>query len=188
MAIYVSRVLNQHLPCSTVFHDFSGMLSVDAFSPEGFFGSRYRSLRVTSVYFLHTSHPPYHSIPPERLFSVLSYPHLFLPVFNLHHPLADLCHSLSEKEFTLSAQYLDATYDILYHLLNTPGVYTHFPCNTISRPSVLDLTFANPSLSPLVSSCATPLPSTSSDHVPCVITLQPPASMLPPPYSALGPP
>jgi len=71
--------------------------------------------------------------------------------------------------------------DVPYHLLNTPGVYTHFPFNIISRPSVLDLAFANTALSPLVSSWDTPLPSTGSDHVPFVITLRPPAIMLPPP-------
>jgi len=97
VAIYVSRTLNQHLSCSTVFHDFSKMLSVDIISPEGLFGSPHRSLRVTSVYLLHTNRPPYCSIPPERLFSFLPYPHVVLGDFNLHHPLADPCRSLSER-------------------------------------------------------------------------------------------
>ena len=85
VAIYVSRVLNQHLSCSTVFHDSLEMLSVDVFSPEGLFGSPHRSLRVISVYLLHTNRPPYRSILPERLFCFLSYPHLILGDFNLHH-------------------------------------------------------------------------------------------------------
>jgi len=101
VAIYVSRMLTQHLSCSTVLHDSSEMLSVDVFSPEGLFGSPHRSLRVTSVYLLHTNHPPYRSIPPEQIFSFLSYPHLVLGDFNLHHPLADPCRSLSEREFTI---------------------------------------------------------------------------------------
>jgi len=180
VAIYVSRTLNQHVSCSTVFYDSSEMLSVVAFSLEGLLGSSHRFLRVTSVYLLDTNHPPYHSIPPERLFSFLSYPHLVLGDFNLHHPLADPCRSLSEREFTISARYLDVAFDVPYYLLNTPGVYTRFPFDTISRPSVLDLAFANTTLFPLVSSWDTPLPSTSSDHVPCVITLKPPAIMLPP--------
>ena len=37
VAIYISRTLNQHLSCSTVFHDSSEMLSVDVFSPGGSF-------------------------------------------------------------------------------------------------------------------------------------------------------
>ena len=181
VAIYVSRTLNQHLSCSTVFHDYSEMLSADVFSPEYLFGSPHRSLRVTSVYLLHTNHPHYRSTLPERLFSFLSYPHLILGDFNLHHPLADPGRSLSEREFMISARHLDVGFDIPYHLLNTPGVYTRFPFDTISRPSVLDLAFANTALSPLVSSWDTPLPSTSSDYVPCVITLKPHAIMLPPP-------
>jgi len=188
VAIYVSRPLNQHLSCSTVFHDFSEMLSVDVFSPEGLFGSPHRSLRVTSVYLLRTNRPPYRSILPERVFSFLPYPQLVLGDFNLHHPLADPCRSLSEREFIISTRYFDAAFDVPYHLLNTPGVYTRFPFDTISRPSVLDLAFANTALSPLVSSWDTPLPSTGSDHVPCVITLKPPTIMLPPPYCTLGPP
>jgi len=89
VAIYVSRILNQHLSCSTVFHDSSEMISVDVFSLEGLFGSPHCSLRVTSVYLLRTNRPPYRSIPPERVFSFHSYPHQILGDFNLHHPLAD---------------------------------------------------------------------------------------------------
>ena len=154
---------------------------MDAFSPEGLFRSPHRSLRGTSVYLHHTNRPPYRSIPPESLFSFLSYPHLVLGDFNLHHPLADPCCSLSEREFTLSARYLDFAFDIPYHLLNTPGVYMRFPFDTILRPSFLDLAFTNTTLSPLVSSWDTPLPSTGSDHVPFVKTLKPPEKMLPPP-------
>jgi len=181
VAIYVSCTLNQHLSCSTVFHDFPEMLSVDVFSPEGLFGTPHRSFRVTSVYLLRTNRPPYRSIAPEQIFSFLTYPHLVLGDFNLHHPLADPCRSLSEREFTISTPYFDAAFDVPFHLLNTPGVYTRFPFDTVSRPSVLNQALANTALAPLVSSWDTPLPSTGSDHVPCVITLKPPAVMLPPP-------
>jgi len=180
VAIYVSQILNQHLSCSTVFHDSSEMLTVDIFSPEGLFGCPHRSLRVTSVYLLRTNRPPYRSTLPQRLFSFLCFPHLALGNFNLHHPLADPCHSLSEREFTISVPYFDVAFDVPYHLLNTPRVYTQFPFDTISRPSVLDLSFTNTAVSPLVSSWDTPLLSTGSDHVPCVITLEPPTIMLPP--------
>jgi len=134
VAIQVSRILNQHLSCSTVFHDSSVMLSVDLFSLEGLFGSPHCSLRVTSVYLLHTNRPPYRSIPPARLFSFLSNPYLVLGDFNLHHPLADTCHSLSEREFTISAGYVDVAFNVPYNFLNTPGVYSRFPFHTISRP------------------------------------------------------
>jgi len=154
---------------------------MNVFSPEGLFGSPHRSLRVTSVYLLHTNRPPYCCIAPERLFSSCCHPHLVLGDFDLHDPQADTCRSLSEREFMILARYLDAAFDFTYNLLNTPGVYTRFPFDTISRPSVLHLAFANTALCPLVSSWDIPLPSTSSNHVPCVITLKPPSIMLPPP-------
>jgi len=160
VAIYVSRTLNQHVACSTIFHDSSEMLSVDVFSPEGLFGSPHYSLRVTSVYLLRTNRPPYRSIPPQRIVSFLSYPHLGLGDFNLHHPLADPCRSLCEREFIISTHYFDAVFNVPYHVLNTPVVYTRFPFDTVSRPSALDLAFANTALSPLVASSDTPLPST----------------------------
>jgi len=181
VAIYVSQTWNQHLSCSTVVHDSSERLSVDVFSPEGLFGSPHRSPRVTSRYLLHTNSSPYRSILPECFFSFLSYPHLLLGDFNLHNPLADPCRSLSEREFIISAPYLDVAFDVPFHLLNTPRVYTRLPFDTILRPCVLDLDLANTALSPLVSSWDTPLPSTSSDNVPCVIRQKPPAIMLPPP-------
>jgi len=187
VAIYVSRTLNQHWSCATVFLESSKMLSVDVFSLEGLFGFPHRSLSVTSVYLLRTNCPPYPSISPERIFSFLPYPHEVPGHFNLHHPLADPGRSLSEREFTISTRYFDAAFDVPDHLLNTPGVYTRFPFDTISRPAVLDLAFANTVLSSLVSSWDSPLLSTDSDHVPCVIRLKPPAIMLPPPYSTLGP-
>jgi len=148
VAIYISRTLTQHLSCSTVFHESSDMISVDVFSPEGLLGSPHRSLRVTSVYHLRTNCPPYRSVLPERIFSFLSYPHLVLGDFNLHHPLADPGRSLSEREFIISTGYFDAAFDVPYHLLNTPGVYTQFPFDTTSRPSVLHLAFANTAPSP----------------------------------------
>jgi len=131
VAIYVPRMLDRHLSFSNVFQDYSGMLSMDILSPEGLFGFPHRSLRVTSVYLLRTNRPPYGSIPPERLLAFLSYPHLVLGDFNIHHPLADTCRSLSESAFTISARYLDLTFDVLYHLLNTYGVYTWFPFDII---------------------------------------------------------
>jgi len=132
------------------------------------------------VYLLRTNRPPYRFISPERVFSHLSYPQLVLGDFKLYHLLADPCRSLSEREFIISTPYFDASFDVPYHLLNTPGVYTRFPFDAILRPSVLDLAFTNTALSSFVSSWDTPLPSTGSDHVPCVITLKPPAIMPPP--------
>jgi len=159
---------------------------VDVLSPEVLFRFPHCSLRVTSVYLLHTQRPPYRSIPRECFFCFLSYPHLVLGDFNLHYPLADPCRSLSETEFTLCARYLDVAFDVRYNLLNTPGGYTHFLFDTISRPSVLDLAFANTALSPHLSLWDTPLPSTGLDNIRRVIILKLSAIMLPPPTAHLA--
>jgi len=143
MAIYVFCLLDTHLSCTTVFHGTSEMLSVDVFCLEGLFKSSHHSLRLTSVNLLYINRPPYHSITPTCVFFPLPYPHLIVGDFNIHHPLADPVRSLSEKQYTLSALYLDAAFDARYHLLNTLGVYTHFPFDIISRPAALDLSFAN---------------------------------------------
>ena len=188
VAIYVSHTLNQHLSCSTVLHNSSELWSVDVFSLEGLFGSPHRSLRGTSVYLLRTNRPPYRSIPPERIFSLLSSPHLVSGDFNLHHPLADPCRSLSEREFTISTGYFDAAFEVLYHLLNTPGVYTLFPFDTITRPSVLDLAF--PEYRPL------PLRLLVGHHPPLhwfgprpmCNNSRTARGYAAPPYAALGPP
>jgi len=181
MAIYIAHSLNLHLSCTTVFHNTLEMISVEAFSPEGQLRCPHRSLSITSVYLLTTNSPPYRSISTNNVFSYLPYPHLIIGDFNLLHPMADPLRTLSDREYTLSARYLDAAFNTLYHLLNTPGVYTCFPFDTISRPLVLGLAFANSSLSPFVSSWDTPFPTTGWDHVLVIIILQLLAIMLPPP-------
>jgi len=80
------------------------MLSVEAFFLAGLFRSSHCSLRVTSVYLLHTNHPPYSSFTSDRVFTPLPYPHLIVGDFNLHHPLADPLRTRSDREYTLYAR------------------------------------------------------------------------------------
>jgi len=181
VAVYVSCLLNMHFAVSTVVHDSSDMKSLEIHSPEGLFGCPHRTLRITCAYLRDTNHLPYCSVPPKRVFSTSPHLPLLLGDFNMHHPLADPLRSLTDKEYSLSAAYFDKAFETPYHLLNTPGVYTRFPFNTISRPTVLDLAFSNTPLSPFMAFWDTCLPSTGSDHVPITLTLQPPAIMLPPP-------
>jgi len=159
------------------------MISLDVHSPEGLFRSLHRTLRITSLYLWHTNRPPYRSVSPDRVCSPPPHLHLILDDLNMHHPLADPLRSLTDKVYSLSATYFDAAFDALNHLLNTPGIYSHFPFDTICRPSVLDLAFANSPPSPFIYCWDTPLPSTGSDQVSIIVTLQPPAIMLPPPTS-----
>ena len=59
-------------------------------------------------------------------------------------------------------------------------MYTRFPFDCDSSPSVLDLSFPNCYLAPYVLSWSSDLPSTSSDHVPFTILLASPLLKLPP--------
>jgi len=180
VAIYISCSLNTQVAISPVLHGSSEMISIDVFSHEGLFRSPHRTLRMTLVYLLHSNHPPYGSIHPDSIFSPRPYLPLIVGDLNIHHPLADPVWSISDREYILVAAYFDAAFDKPYHLLNTPGVFTHFPFDTISRPSVLAMFFANSHLSPFISSWNTPLPSTASDYVPIVVILQALAIILPP--------
>jgi len=68
-----------------------------------------------------------------------------------------------------------------FALLNPPGEYTRFPFVGTARPSVIDLSFANTPLLPLVKSWEASLPSTGSDHIPITITLATPSLNQKPP-------
>src|SRR5437588_466770 len=57
---------------------------------------------------------------------------------------------------------------------HTPGVYTRYPFDLSTRPSVLDLAFASTPLAPFISSWDVSLPSTGSDHLPILIKLSTP--------------
>ena len=170
--LYIDKSSNHiaNLSCTAVFHDSPEMLSIDVGSLEGLFRSPHHSLRITSVYLLHTNCAPYRSLTPHRVFSLLHCPHLIVGDYNLHHPLAEHLHSLSDTEYTLSARYLNVAFTAPYQLLNTPEVYTRFPFDTITRPSLLDMAFANSTLSPFVSSWDSRR-STDKLHVPALPVL-----------------
>ena len=110
-----------------------------------------------------------------------SYPTLVVVDFNIHHPLPDPLRSHSAEELATSFPYFSRSSELGFGLLNQPGVYTHFPLGGSGPPSVLDLSFASPSLLPFCQTWDTPLPSTGSDHVPVQIILSHPFTSPPPP-------
>ena len=106
-----------------------------------------------------------------------------LPVghFNIHHPLPHHLRSHSAEELATSFPYFSRMAELGFGLLNQPGVYTRFPLGSTGHPSVLDLSFASPSLLPFCQKRETTFPSTGSDHVPAQIILSHPLSSPPPP-------
>ena len=101
--------------------------------------------------------------------------------FNIHHPLPDPLRTHSAEQLASSFPYFSRLSELGFGLLNEPGVYTRFPLGRSSRLSILDLSFASPSLLPFCQAWDTPLPSTGSDYVPVQITLSHPFSAPPTP-------
>src|ERR1700712_2903848 len=84
-------------------------------------------------------------------------PLLVLGDLNIHHHQSNPLRSFSPGELSISFPYFSAASEFGFWLLNTPGVYTRFPLSGNTRPSVLDLAFANPLLFPFFSGWGTPL-------------------------------
>ena len=114
-------------------------------------------------------------------FPETSFPTHVVGDFNIHHPLPDPLRSHSAEELATSFPYFSRSSELGFGLLNQPGVYTRFPLGGSGRPSVLDLSFASPSLLPFCQTWDNPLPSTGSDHVPVQIILSHPLTSPPPP-------
>ena len=162
-------------PSSTeVFH-------LDVYTPSGCFGIGSPKFRLTSIY--SRSLPgSVKSVDPLDALPDLDFPCLVAGDFNIHNHALDPLRVISRSEVKASTPYFDLATDLAYSLLNTPGVYTRFPLSGTFRPSAFDPSFANPHIRPaLLSSEATSLPSTGSDHVPILIPLAAPTKERAPP-------
>jgi len=157
------------------------LFSIDIFAPDGFFELQFARFRIINAYNLRLKSVPFRSITPPNLFQDNPFPTMVVGDFNLHHAAADPLRTFDSKEYNLSHPYYSQASEHGYSLLNQPGLYTCFPFAYNARLSVLDLAFANGPLFLSFPHWETPLPSTSSDHVPVLITLESPRFRLPPP-------
>ena len=151
-------------------------MSLDISSQKPVFGSCFYSFRLVNAYSINSADRRVHSVPPEALFPNTGVPLLVVGDLNIHNPLADQRRCFSFLEVSSSAPYFELAVLGSFALLNFPGMYTRFPLSGRARPSVIDLTFANPLLLPFVKGWETSLPSTGSDHVPITILLASPSS------------
>ena len=168
----------------TVLPKFKGVddvLALDFSSNEPLFGTAFHSFRVINPYSTNTVEHRVHSVQPEVLFPDLGFLHLVVGDLNIHNPLSDPLRHFSPQEISSSTPYFEKAAESGFALLNPPGEYTRFPLVGKSRPSVLDLAFANPHLLPLVKNWESSLPSTGSDHIPITITLAAPSLIQKPP-------
>jgi len=133
VTIYILSSFGAHLSSTAIFHNHLDMISLNISSLDSILWSHHLMLRVTSVYLLHTNHLPYRSLPPDQVFSSVPHDYLVLGDFNIHHQLADTLCFLTDREYTLSSAYFDSPYEAPFSLVNTPGVYTRFPFEAITR-------------------------------------------------------
>jgi len=168
----------------TVLPRFNGVddvLALDVSSNEPLFNTDFHSFRVINAYSTNTADHRVHSVSSEVLFPDLGFPLLGLGDLNIHNPLSDPLRHFSSREISSSSPYVEKAAESGFALLNPPGEYTRFPLVGTARPSVIDLSFANAPLLPLVKSWEASLPSTGSDHVPITITLAAPSLNQKPP-------
>jgi len=157
----------------------SDLFSIDIFAPDGCFELQFTRFRIINAYNLPLKSAPFRTINPPDLFQDNAFPTMVVGDLNLHHPAADPLRTFDSREYNLLYPYYSQASEHGYSLLNQPGLYTCFPFAYNARPSVLDLAFTNSPLFPSFSCWDTPLPSTGSDHVPVLITLESPRFRLP---------
>ena len=181
MAAYVHRSFLSNYTVLPRFKGVDDVLALDISSNEPLFNTDFHSFRVINAYSTNTADHRVHSVSPEVLFPDLGFPLLVLGDLNIHNPLSDPLRHFSSREISSSAPYFEKSAESGFALLNPLGEYTRFPLVGTARPSVIDLSFANAPLLPLVKSWEASLPSTGSDHIPITITLATPSLNQKPP-------
>ena len=180
VAFYLSTYLLAQATVLPAFFDRPDVAALDVFGVDRF-GKSFSHFRILNLYNLWTKRTSQMTVSPLVTFPETSFPTLVVGDFNIHYPLPDSLPSHSAEELATSFPYFSRSSELGFGLLNQPGVYTRFPLGGSGRPSVLDLSFASPSLLPFCQKWDTPLPSTGSDQVPIQIILSYPFTSPPPP-------
>ena len=180
VAFYVSSYLLAQATLLPAFFDRRDVVALSVFAVD-LFGKWFSHFRVLNLYNLSTKRTSQMKVSPLVAFPEPSYHTLVVGDFNIHYPLPDPLHSHSTEELATSFPYFSRFLELGFGLLNQPGVYTRFLLGGSGQPSVLDLSFASPSLLPFCQTWDTLLPSTGSDHVPVQIILSYPLTSPPSP-------
>jgi len=69
-------------------------------------------------------------------FPITPFPTLVIGDFKVHHPSTDPLEKHNSSELKVCFTYISRATEHEFILLNTPGVDTHFPLRTPSRPSI----------------------------------------------------
>jgi len=180
VAFHVSSAFLSYATVLPRFFDRPDVAALDLFGVD-LFGGSFTQLRILNLYNLCSQHSSASTVSPDLSFPDDGFPLLVVGDFNIHHPLAEPLRAYSRRDLAASFPYFSRTAELGFELLNLPGVFTRFPWDSATRPSVIDLSFASPLLFPFFYSWDTPLPSTGSDHVPISLTFAHPISSPSPP-------
>ena len=123
------------------------MVALDMFGVD-LFGKSFSHFHILNLYNLCTKRTSQMTVSPLVAFPDTSFPTLVVGDSNIRHPLSDPLRSHSAEELATSFPYFSRSSELGFGLLNQPGVYTRFPLWGSGHPSVLDLSFASPSLLP----------------------------------------
>ena len=147
VAFYVSTLLLAQATVLPAFFNRPDVAALDMFGI-GLFGKSFSHFRILNIYNLWTKRTSQMTVSPLVAFPDLSHPTHVAGDFNIHHPLPDPLRSHSAEELATFFPYFSRMAELGYGFLNQPGIYTRFPLGGACRPSVLDLSFAPPSLLP----------------------------------------
>ena len=180
VAFYVSVYLLAQATVLTGLFNTPDVAALDMFGVQVFRQSL-SHVQIQNLYNLWTKSTSKMMVSPLLAFPESSFPTLVVGDFNIHHSLPYPVRTHSTEELATSFPYFSRSSELGFSLHNHPGGYTHFPLGGSGHPSVLDLSFASPSLLLFCYPSDTALPSTGSDHVPIQIMLSNPFSSPPPP-------
>jgi len=147
VAFYVSTCCLSYAMVLPRFVDRPHVAALDLFGVD-LFGGSFTQFRILNLYNLWSQRSSVRTVPPDLSFPDDGFPLLVVGDFNIHHPLADPLRSYSCRDLAASFPYFSRTADLGFELLNLPGVFTRFPWDSATRPSVIDLSFPSPLLFP----------------------------------------
>jgi len=154
--------------------DAEDSMALDVFTPQCFFCSSYTHFRITNAYVRLLCNPP-RSVFPETALPKLDFPYLVAADFNSYNLAVELFRVLFSAEEMESTLSFGLASELGFSLLHTPRTYTRFPFTSSHRPSAIDLAFANLQMFPAFRSWeASFLPPKGSNHVPILLSLEPP--------------
>ena len=168
VAFYVSTMLLSHVTVVPFFFRLNDVAALDIYGSD-LFGGSFTQFHILNVYNLRPRHAGSMTVSPVVSCPQVDFPLLVVGDFNIHHPLSDPLRAHSTVELVLSFTYFSRASELGFDLLNLPGIFTRFPFEGSSRPSVIDLSFVSPRLAPFCHHWNTSLPSTGLDHVPITI-------------------